>query len=70
MAAFRSGSSSRPTSTHFIGRCTYADYIFSHGWKKQNNTNIVSPFSGPTPGPSSPVADDAKASDLFFILFF
>ncbi len=69
MAASKSGSSSRPTSTPFIGPCTYAYFIFSHGWKKQNNTNTVSLFSGPTPGPSSPVADGAKASDLFFLFF-
>ncbi len=63
MAVSGSGCSSRPTSTPFIGPCTYADCIFSHGWKKQNNTNIVSPFSGPTSGPSSQVADGAKAND-------
>ncbi len=70
VAVSRSGSSSRPTGTPFIGPCTYVDFIFSHGWKKQNNTNIVSPFSGPTSGPSSPVADGAKASDLLKIIFF
>ncbi len=65
-----SGSSSRPTGIPFIGPLTYADSIFFSGWTKQNCTNIVSPFSGPNPGPSDPVADDARAIDLFFFLIF
>ncbi len=66
MATSRSGCSCRPTSTPFIGPSIYADFILSHGWKKQINTNIVSPISDPTSGPSSPVADGDKASDFFF----
>ncbi len=41
-------------------------FFFLAGRNKIVQNNIVSPFSGPNPGPSNPVADDARAIDFFF----